>query len=232
MNAFSNRPGWTAFLFVTFWAIAANAYSYFMMIRSCEVRHVDNIETLLVVLVAILLFFQKQAGFPQPIDLTIGNRNRFLIPVVAGLLFGMLDIIFVRVLQHPQPYTSFPPYLQPFPYSVFLYINGAIYMEVFYRLLPFTLIMLPVTRFTPEKYHFPIFIAIAIITSLVEPILQFPEGALWFRIYSTVSGFAMNFLQAWYFRKYGFFASLSVRVGHYLVWHILHGIYVEAFELP
>ncbi|HLO82589.1 MAG TPA: hypothetical protein VK166_16605 [Chitinophagaceae bacterium] len=232
MNAFSNKPGWTAFLFVSFWAITANAYSYYMMIRSCEVRYVDNIEVFLMVLVAILLFFQKQAGFPQPVDLNISNRKRFLIPLVAGLLFGMLDILTVRIFQHPEPYSTLPPFLQPFPYSVFLYVNGAIYMELIYRLLPFTLIMLPVTRFTDEKYHSPVFMAVAIISSLAEPIMQYPDGALWFRIYATISGFAMNLLQAWYFRKYGFFASLSVRIGHYLVWHILQGVYVEAFELP
>jgi hypothetical protein len=50
-------------------------------------------------------------------------------------------------------------------------------------------------------------------------------------VYATVSGIAMN---AWQFKsylKYGFVASLAVRLGHYLIWHILLGIYVEFIEL-
>jgi hypothetical protein len=232
MNLFYNRPAWIAFLLVAFWTIAANGYSYYMQLQGADVRYVDNIDTFLMALVALFLFVQKQAGFPEPLDPMISNRKRFLIPMAAGVIFGLFDIFIIRVILHPEPYTSLPPFLQPFPYSVSLYLNGALYMEIFYRLLPFMLIMLPVTKFTPEKFHMPVFMVLAVITSLAEPITQFPDGALWFRIYATASGFAMNFLQAWYFRKYGFFASLSVRLGHYLFWHILQGIYVEQFELP
>jgi hypothetical protein len=232
MKLFYNKPAWAAFLFVSFSTIIANGYSYYMQLKGAEVRYIDNIDTFLMSLAALLLFVQKQAGFPEPLDRNISNRKRFLIPMAAGIIFGMLDILTIRVILHPEPYTSLPPFLQPFPYSLFLYLNGALYMEIFYRLLPFMLIMLPVTKFTPEKFHLPVFIVLAVVTSLAEPIMQFPEGALWFRIYATASGFAMNFLQAWYFRKYGFFASLSVRLGHYMVWHILQGIYVEQFELP
>jgi hypothetical protein len=231
MNLFHNRQAWIAFLFVAFWIIVANGYSYYMQLNNAEVRYVDHVDTFLMVLLALFLFVQKQAGFPEPLDPRISNFKRILIPVSAGIIFGLLDILTIRVILHPEPYTSLPPFLQPFPYSVFLYMNGALYMEIFYRLLPFMLIMLPVTSFTPEKFHLPVFIVLAVVTSLAEPIMQFPEGALWFRIYATASGFAMNFLQAWYFRKSGFFASLSVRLGHYLVWHILQGIYVEQFEL-
>jgi hypothetical protein len=231
MKIYPDKKAWPAFLFVAVWTIAANAYSYFMHIKGVEVRLVDNLDTVLMCVIAILLFFQPSAGFPSPMDKSISNKNRFWIPAIAGIIFGLLDILVIRVILHPEPYTSLPPFLQPFPYSVFLYVNGAIYMEIFYRLLPFMLVMLPVTWFTPGKYHFPIFIILAVISALAEPIMQFPDGATWFRIYATASGFAMNFLQAWYFRKYGFFASISVRLGHYLFWHILQGIYVEQFEL-
>lgn len=231
MKIIPDRTAWTAFLFVAAWTIATNAYSYYMQVKGAEVRYVDNIDTILMSLIALLLFFQKPAGFPSPSDKNISNKNRFWIPAAAGVVFGLLDILTIRVILHPEPYQSLPPFLQPFPYSVFLYVNGAIYMEIFYRLLPFMLVMLPASRYTPEKYHLPIFLVIATISSLAEPIMQFPEGPTWFRIYATASGFAMNFLQAWYFRKYGFFASLSVRLGHYLFWHILQGIYVEQFEL-
>ena len=81
------------------------------------------------------------------------------------------------------------------------------------------------------KYRNGLIVALAIITSLIEPIQQFPSGALWFVIYATISGIAMN---AWQFKsylQYGFIASLAVRLGHYLVWHILLGVFVEFIEL-
>lgn len=37
------------------------------------------------------------------------------------------------------------------------------------------------------------------------------------------SGFAFNLTQAYFFRQYGFLAALSVRLGDYLVWHIIYG---------
>jgi hypothetical protein len=58
-----------------------------------------------------------------------------------------------------------------------------------------------------------------------------PSGETWFVTYALISGFAMNFLQAIYFKKAGFIANLSLRLGHYLIWHILLGIYVEWIEL-
>lgn len=41
----------------------------------------------------------------------------------------------------------------------------------------------------------------------------------------------MNFLQAIHYRKAEFLATLSLRLGHYLLWHVLLGVYVENVEL-
>jgi hypothetical protein len=41
----------------------------------------------------------------------------------------------------------------------------------------------------------------------------------------------MNFLQAIHYRKAAFLATLSLRLGHYLLWHVLLGVYVENVEL-
>ena len=36
--------------------------------------------------------------------------------------------------------------------------------------------------------------------------------------------YALNFAQAWFFRKRGFLAAIVVRVAFYLVWHVLWGL--------
>lgn len=70
------------------------------------------------------LFFQHSASLPNFIDPGISNKKRLLQPILMGAIFGMLDIIIIKIIQHPEPYTEIPPFLQPFPYSLFLYFSG------------------------------------------------------------------------------------------------------------
>lgn len=189
-------------------------------------------QNIIILLLGIpFLFFQTKANLPSFLEERITNKQRFLKPLLIGTAFGILDVIVIKLLLHPEPYTELPPFLQPFPYSVFLYFSGAFEIEVFYRLIPLTGILLLGKWFAKGKY-FNIFLWTAIVlTSLREPLEQLPNGELWFIAYSLLTGFLMNFFQAIYFKNAGFLASLSLRIGHYLFWHILLGIYVQYFEL-
>ena len=82
------------------------------------------------------------------------------------------------------------------------------------------------------KYDNQVFIIAAILTSLREPIEQMPSGSNLFIVYALTTGFLMNLVQAFYFRKAGFLASLFVRLGHYLIWHILLGILYSMWNWP
>jgi hypothetical protein len=177
------------------------------------------------------LFFQKTANLPDFWEKSVTQRRRFLLPALIGAVFGLLDMLVFKVLLHPQPYTELPPFLQPFPYSVFLYFSGAFEVEVFYRLIPLTLILAIGARFRGGKYFTPFFWAAAVLTALREPLEQLPDGSVGLVVYSLLTGFLMNFLQAIWYREAGFLASLTLRLGHYLCWHILLGVYVEYFEL-
>jgi hypothetical protein len=149
----------------------------------------------------------------------------------VGMLFGMLDVLIIKVILHPEPYKELPSFLQPFPYSTFLYSSGALEVELYYRMIPLTVFLLINTYLLKKKFRIFFIIILGVITSIIEPIQQFPDGALWFMIYAIISGIAMN---AWQFRsylKYGFVATLAVRLGHYFIWHVLLGVYVEYFEL-
>ena len=88
------------------------------------------------------LMLQSYVGIPNLFQPSISNKNRLLQPIIIGAVFGILDILIIKIIQHPQPYTELPPFLQPFPYSIFLYFSGALEIEVFYRLIPITLILL------------------------------------------------------------------------------------------
>jgi hypothetical protein len=177
------------------------------------------------------ILLQKEACLPEVLQSSITTKQRFFQPLLIGLFFGILDLIVIKLILHPQPYDSLPPFLQPFPYSIFLFTSGSFEIEIFYRLIPITIFLLLGRWIFNRKYSSIIFWTAAILTSVREVIEQWPSGATWFIAYATISGFMMNLFQAIYFRNAGFLASLSVRWGHYLVWHILLGIYVQYWEL-
>jgi hypothetical protein len=177
------------------------------------------------------LFLQTKANIPNFLETNISNKQRFLTPVFIGAAFGILDFVIIKMIMHPEPYTELPPFLQPFPYSVFLYFSGAFEIEVFYRLIPLTLFLLTGKWIAKGKYFNVFFCTGAVLTSLREPLEQLPDGPVLFMVYSVLTGFIMNYLQAIHFKKSGFLASLTVRLGHYLFWHILLGVYVQYYEL-
>ena len=189
-------------------------------------------QNILILLIGIpFLFLQTKANLPNFLNEEVSNKQRFLKPFLIGLVFGILDVFVIKILMHPEPYKELPPFLQPFPYSIFLYFSGAFEIEVFYRLIPLTLILLLGKWLSSGKY-FTICLWIGIIlTSLREPFEQATNGEIWFIGYSLLTGFLMNYFQAIYYKNAGFLASLTLRLGHYLFWHILLGIYVQYFEL-
>lgn len=190
-------------------------------------------QNILFLLIGIpFLFLQTKAGLPNFLEVNISNNQRLLFPALIGAFFGILDIILFKVILHPEPYSELPPFLQPFPYSLFLYFSGALEIEIFYRLIPLTLILLLGKWYASGKYFNAFFWTGVVLTSIREPLEQLPNEGILLIIYSLLTGFLMNFLQAVYYRKSGFLASLAIRLGHYIFWHILLGIYVQYFELP
>ena len=189
-------------------------------------------ENILMLAIGIpFLFLQTKAGIPNFIDEQAQNKKRFLQPFLIGAIFGLLDIIVIKIIQHPEAFKELPPFLQPFPYSIFLYISGAFEIEVFYRLIPMTTILL-IGQWISKGKFFNYFLWTAILlTSIREPLEQMPSGSNWFICYSLLTGFLMNYLQAIYYKNAGFLATLSIRLGHYLFWHILLGVYVQFIEL-
>lgn len=177
------------------------------------------------------LWWQQRAGLPDFWAPEVPHRQRFGWPLLIGIGFGLLDVLVWKVILHPEPYPSLPPFLQPFPYSLFLYTAGAWEIELFYRLIPLTLILWLGSTWQEGRHRQAFVWAAILLTSLREPLEQLPSAESWLVLYSLLSGFAMNAIQAWFFVRAGFLASLSLRLGHYLLWHILLGIWVEWVEL-
>jgi hypothetical protein len=190
--------------------------------------HWNNL--LLVLPVVPLLFLQQKASLPA-VQTINEKKNGWLSTFGVGIIFGLLDVLVIKCILHPEPYTELPPFLQPFPYSIPLYTSGALEIELYYRMIPLTVFLLLDKFFFKLKHRAVILIFLAVITSIIEPIQQFPDGAWWYVVYAIVSGIAMNARQFKSYLQYGFWGSIAVRLGHYFIWHILLGIYVQYVEL-
>lgn len=219
----------TILAYLIFTAIAVIGIFYGKQIepayQGIRIWKVENIGLILIGLPFALLL--PSAGLPNFTPSPLFSKKQMLIPIMIGVLFGILDVITIEwMLPHP-PHTTLPAYTQPFPYSIFLYFSGAFEIEVFYRLIPLTILLLFFHRYKKGKYFEAAFYTGAVLTSLREPLEQWPQGPVWFVLYALTTGVAMNFIQALLFRRQGFMPALYVRLGHYLIWHIANGVMIQ-----
>ena len=212
-------------------AITGIMYGTFLLNKYSNLRIWTSFNVLMMLAGIPFLFIFSKADIPNFWQANLKNKNRIGIPFLVGLFFGLLDVFVFKIILHPEPYKELPPSLQPFPYSIFIYFSGAFEIEVFYRLIPLTILCILGKWFKKGQFFNYFFIPGALLTALREPIEQLQTGDVWLTVYSFSSGFTMNFIQALYFKNYGFIGSLSLRLGHYSIWHIILGIYVQYSEL-
>ncbi|WP_080240479.1 hypothetical protein [Spirosoma rigui] len=182
----------------------------------------------LVALGGLGIWLGPQTGFADLLDWRVSAYERWTLPLLIGLGFAVADIaVFKRVL-HPEPITGLMPFMQPFPYSLLLFGSGALYTDCLYRLVPLPLLMWLIGRFLlRDERREQLFWALALLSSLVEPLEQLMPDTPALMAYSFGTGYTMNLLQAMLFRRYGFGAGLAVRLGHYALWHVGFGAWVE-----
>ena len=185
-------------------------------------------EVLLVALGGVGLYIAPRTGFADLIDSRVSNWQRWGRPALVGLAFGLADWLVYTLVIHPEPVTALTPFMQPFPYSVLLYGSGALYVEVLYRLIPIPLLLWFIGGLLlHDPQNERLFWVLAGLTSLIEPLDQLITDSPGLIAYSFGTGYAMNLVQALFFRWYGFGAGLSVRLGHYALWHVGFGWWVE-----
>ena len=182
----------------------------------------------MILLGGVGIWLAPRTGFPDLLDARIPDQQRFLCPFIIGLGFAGADIAVFKLVMHPGPVTEMMPFMQPFPYSVLLYGSGALYTDTLYRLIPIPVLMWVGGKlFLKDAKNEHLFWGLAVLTSLIEPIDQLITDSPELILYSFITGYAMNLLQVLYFRQSGFLAGLMIRFGHYSLWHVLFGLWVE-----
>jgi hypothetical protein len=156
------------------------------------------------------------------------------LPILIGLALGLVmsggDVVFgwTRYFATQHALASFNA---PFPGSLLFYSGGAIIVEVFYRLLPIPLLLWLISRVVLRgRAETPVFWTLAVLTSFIEPVTQdladFRPELLVLIVSQFMPDYVLNLSQAALFRRYGFLASIVVRVVFYLVWHVAYGNFI------
>ncbi len=178
---------------------------------------------------ALGVFLSQRTGFPSAWDTAVPLRRRVLGPLVVGLAFGIALSAFdyfthftSYILARHGLAQQFVGYIPSF----LIFSAGSILIEVIFRLLPIPLLLWLVSNLVMKgRGQSTTFWVLALLLAALEPlsqsvdILTLPLPLMFtdFAIY-----YVVNLTQIAYFRKYGFLASILVRVAFYFVWHTLY----------
>ncbi len=174
-----------------------------------------------------------RTDFPAAWDTRTPAHRRLLLPMLVGSAFGLLTIgmeLYTGTLENLEATTG--PMTVAFPGSLLVYSAGAITMEIVFLLLPLPplLWLISVVLFRGHGQT-PTFWALAVLSAAAEPLLQGTTvvmaaegtiGLLAIGLYA-IHGFAFNFTAVALFRRYELLAPILVRLGHYMIWHVVYG---------
>lgn len=181
------------------------------------------------------LFLWRKLGFPEIWDVAVTNRQRFAIPAIAGAAVGiciiLADSAFSPVngigrLMHP-----------PFPTSIVAAISAGIGEEILFRLFfisfwtwligkiilrgrGLNVVYIVVSCFSAVAFsagHLP---SLMILMNVTDP-TQFSPVLLGEIVLLNGS---LSLVGAYFFKKYGFLATVGVHFWADVVWHVLWGL--------
>ncbi len=171
------------------------------------------------------LVLSRRTGISNIWDSKVSVRQRFLLPTIIGLVYGVITVI--KDLPSPSPVHL------PLPLSIAFYSYGAVFLEIMLRLfaIPF-LVWLISSLVLRGRLQTPIFWLAVVIAALYEPLPHITKElsgvtaaavplvlVKW--IFQPL--FLANVISGWLSKMYGFLAPLTLRLSFYLVWHIIYG---------
>jgi hypothetical protein len=182
---------------------------------------------------AIGLWVSGLLGYPGLANPGVSMMEMLVVPLLIGLGIGLLlvGLNFLTPAQFRIPQLRFPESLLPYTF-------GGLFEEVLFRLflLP-VLVWLISFLLLKQRFQDETFWGVSILLAVVYLFMQFQGARSIFKLarisqippallvaFIFASGLGA-LLAAYYFRWGGFAASFALRVGIYVVWHILWGAY-------
>jgi hypothetical protein len=171
----------------------------------------------------IAIAVASRVGFPDMWSEKVSNRQRFAIPMLVGTGLAIIEVVMNALSMQPKPPTV------DFPLSLPAYLSGGILSEILLHLIPVVLLVWIIgTIILRGKWQEQVFWVVAVLVSLLEPVLQigglYQMGLLSNAVIACVLFvyiFAVNMTLLYFFRKYGFLATVASRLALYLIWHIV-----------
>ena len=186
----------------------------------------------------------RATGFPAAWDARISSTQRLLLPVAIGLGIGIVEVgvdIVTAGTKALAVATGQPGFNIDFPGSLLIYSGGAFEVETLYRLfsLPF-LVWLISSVLLRGRGQLTTLIVVGALAAGFEPVTQ---GVFLFLGGGGVvtplmlAGYMLttlpeNILAVIFFRRYGLLAPIALRLGEYLVFHILYGNFLYSTVFP
>jgi hypothetical protein len=177
--------------------------------------------------------FAARTGFPAAWDARIPATRRLLLPFAVGVGFGTLAILIEELTRSVHLLeATFGPANVAFPASLLVSTAGEIKYELLFLLFVVPTLLWLVSNLALRGRGQPhTFWALAALSAAIEPAMQgiplfvLANGAIGPAAFGTylVHSYAFNFAAAVSFRRYGLLAPVLVRLGNYLVWHVLYG---------
>jgi len=181
-------------------------------------------------------FLWRKIGFPDIWDERVTNRQRFLIPAIAGALIGIaliiLDIVFGRFngvgqLIHP-----------PFPTSIVASLSAGIGEEMLFRLFFISfwtwLIGKVILR---GKGLSIVYWVVAVFSAFAHGASHMPTAMILFGVNTPallppvllaeiiLMNGILSVFAAYYFKKFGLFAPIGIHFWADIVWHTIWGLF-------
>jgi len=243
INTNSRQFRWTAiwerynslitwFLLVAYLGLAAFLVTVVFPIRFVDRSQSGFFEPQAVIALGTMgligVWLSMRTGFPNAWDARVSNKQRLMMPIITGLLLGSLFLatdLITGMSRLQQEQLNIKSTDVAFPASIFVYSAAAIFVEVVYRLLTIPLLLGMISIFVrSQSAREKVFWMLAILTSIIEPLTNTAASQFLAPLALTfvlVQSFSANFLQAVFFRKYGFVAAILLRVAFYIPTHVI-----------
>jgi hypothetical protein len=185
------------------------------------------------------VWLADRTGFMPALDSRVSNRQRYAVPLLVGAGIGtlasMLDLA-THGTQFLAENMGVESFNTDYPLSLFVYTSGTVIVEALFRLFPFPVLLWLISYVILKKrWQEQTFWVLAFVLSILEPLGQLtgqmtPKVMEDFgRFFMTLflpfllTNYPMGVAQAYVFRRFGFLASFTLRMGYYIIWHILYG---------
>jgi hypothetical protein len=185
------------------------------------------------------LWIADRTGFMPALDPRVSNHQRYTIPLLIGgsigALASLLDLM-TKGTQFIARNMGVSSFNTDYPLSLFVYTSGTVVIEAIFRLFLFPVLLWLISYVMLKKrWQEQIYWALILVFSFLEPLGQlsgqmtpsvmenFGQFFIMMFLPMLLSNYPMGVAQAYLFRKYGFLASFTLRMGYYIVWHVVYG---------